>query len=446
MANVDLGRYRKIVQLFWDPEPSNDMVLDQPVWCLGQSYKLHNKPNRRGSSQERNSSTMGEHATTMSPMAPEQTKAVAVPPNNAPDTPPESAGGSFSSSGRTGTDDGNGWPPKFVTDFDSRFWMTYRNEFKPIPRSANPKATSSMSLSMRIKYQLGDQGGFSSDSGWGCMIRSGQSLLANAIGIVNLGREWRRGQRKTEEIEILRRFADDPAAPYSIHNFVSCGSSKCGKYPGEWFGPSATSQCIKALADKYEPNMRVYMTADSPDVYEDSFMATAKSDGGIFKPTLILISTRLGIDKITQVYWEALISALQMPQSAGIAGGRPSSSHYFVGSQGNFLFYLDPHHTRAALPYKEDTYDYTAEEIDSCHTSRLRRLHVQEMDPSMLIGFIIRSEKEWEEWRRGIKYVQGKAIIHVADCDPRLQDKPEGREGAIDEVEILSDDDTGDEV
>ncbi|KAM3518965.1 hypothetical protein MY4038_009932 [Beauveria bassiana] len=256
--------------------------------------------------------------------------------------------------------------------------------------------------------------------------------------------DWRRGQQKAEEIKIMRMFADDPAAPYSIHNFVDYGSSKCGKYPGEWFGPSATSQCIKALTDKFETSMRVYITGDSPDVYEDSFMATAKSDHGFFKPTLILISTRLGIDKITQVYWEALISALQMPQSVGIAGGRPSSSHYFVGSQGNFLFYLDPHHTRLALPYKEATNDYTAEEIDSCHTSRLRRLHVQQMDPSMLIGFIIRSEEEWKEWRCGIKYVQGKAIIHVADCDPRLQNKPEGREGAIDEVQVLSDDDMED--
>ncbi|PMB70247.1 putative cysteine protease ATG4 [Beauveria bassiana] len=62
----------------------------------------------------------------------------------------------------------------------------------------------------------------------------------------------------------------------------------------------------------------------------------------------------------------------------------------------------------------------------------------------MLIGFIIRSEEEWKEWRCGIKYVQGKAIIHVADCDPRLQNKPEGREGAIDEVQVLSDDDMED--
>lgn len=94
--------------------------------------------------------------------------------------------------------------------------------------------------------------------------------------------------------------------------------------PGLPFKPAnANKPTRRALADENETKLRVYMTRDSPDVYEDSFMATATSDDGIFKPTIILISTRLGIDKITQVYWEALIAALQMPQSIGIAGYVP---------------------------------------------------------------------------------------------------------------------------
>lgn len=40
------------------------------------------------------------------------------------------------------------------------------------------------------------------------------------------------------------------------------------------------------------------------------------------------------------------------PQSVGIAGGRPSSSYYFVGSQTDNLFYLDPHHARPAIPLR----------------------------------------------------------------------------------------------
>ena len=49
-------------------------------------------------------------------------------------------------------------------------------------------------------------------------------------------------------------------------------------------------------------------------------MAIANPDGSKFHPTLILVGTRLGIDKVTSAYWGALKATLQMPQSVGIAG------------------------------------------------------------------------------------------------------------------------------
>lgn len=55
-------------------------------------------------------------------------------------------------------------------------------------------------------------------------------------------------------------------------------------------------------------------------MYEESFMNIAKPDGTTFKPTLVLVGTRLGIEKITPAYWEALRASLQMTQSVGIAG------------------------------------------------------------------------------------------------------------------------------
>lgn len=69
-----------------------------------------------------------------------------------------------------------------------------------------------------------------------------------------------------------------------------------------------------------ESELRVYITGDGSDVYEDTFMSIAKPDNTDFTPTLILVGTRLGLDKITPVYWEALKYSLQMPQSVGIAG------------------------------------------------------------------------------------------------------------------------------
>jgi cysteine protease ATG4 len=69
-----------------------------------------------------------------------------------------------------------------------------------------------------------------------------------------------------------------------------------------------------------DSDLQVYITGDGSDVYEDSFMNTAKPDGILFKPTLVLVGTRLGIEKVTPAYWEALQASLQMTQSIGIAG------------------------------------------------------------------------------------------------------------------------------
>ncbi|KAL3426189.1 cysteine protease ATG4 (peptidase family C54) [Phlyctema vagabunda] len=175
-------------------------------------------------------------------------------------------------------------------------------------------------------------------------------------------------------------------------------------------------------------------------------MGIAKCDGLTFKPTLILVGTRLGLDKITPVYWQGLKSSLQMPQSIGIAGGRPSSSHYFVGVQGDFFFYLDPHQTRTALPLPEKGEEYSEEDIDSCHTRRLRRIHISEMDPSMLIAFLIRDENDWRAWREAVKNLQGKAVIHIADYDPALHAMSSERDEAIDEVETFDDEEDDDTV
>jgi cysteine protease ATG4 len=49
-------------------------------------------------------------------------------------------------------------------------------------------------------------------------------------------------------------------------------------------------------------------------------MNIAKPDGTVFKPTLVLVGTRLGIEKVTPAYWQALRASLQMTQSIGIAG------------------------------------------------------------------------------------------------------------------------------
>ena len=156
---------------------------------------------------------------------------------------------------------------------------------------------------------------------------------------------------------------------------------------------------------------------------------------------MIVLGVRLGIDRITPVYHAALKAALELPQSVGIAGGRPSASHYFIGHQSDQFFYLDPHSTRPMLSAQPKQ-----EEIEACHTRRVRRLKISEMDPSMLIGFLIHSKEDFDEWRKAVTELPaeagGKAIVHVHDKQPVYATGAE-RPEAVDEVETW--DETGEE-
>lgn len=105
---------------------------------------------------------------------------------------------------------------------------------------------------------------------------------------------------------------------------------------------------------------------------------------------------------------------------------------------------MDPHQTRPALPLHNNLADYSEEEIESCHTRRLRRLSIKDMDPSMLIAFMIRDEADWKEWRESMRNVDGKPVVHVADVEPPLHGHGTERASAVDDVEILDDDDEGD--
>ncbi|KAJ5198413.1 uncharacterized protein N7498_007530 [Penicillium cinerascens] len=403
MTGVDIEKYKRIVQYFWDPEPKNDMAPEAAIWCLGQMYTPH------------------------------------PPQDDSVEADRHDVASSLARAGTPKDPAGCAWPEAFLKDFESRIWMTYRSNFTPIPRNNTPEATSSMTLGVRLRSQLMDSQGFTSDTGWGCMIRSGQSLLANTLCILLLGRDWRRGQKPEEESRLLAMFADHPKAPFSIHRFVYCGAESCGKYPGEWFGPSATARCIQALSNEcQDPKLRVYVTNDTSDVYEDRFTRLARGETGRIQPTLILLGLRLGIEQITSVYWDGLRAALQYPQSVGVAGGRPSASHYFMGVQDSHLFFLDPHFTRPTTPPRRPDEAYTSEEMDTYHTRRLRRIHIKDMDPSMLIGFLIRDETDWADWKERVKSTPGKAIIHIV-ANGAQSEEGHGRKEALDEVEALDD-------
>lgn len=180
MSNVDFGRYKRIVQYFWDPEPKND-THQSPIWCLGEQYTTAAPPAQSDEGPEPVGSEKSTRQTSESFASVE----IITPDTSVSGSPEDDLAYGES---KAHAEDGGGWPAAFLDDFESRLWLTYRSNFPPIPKSRQPGASSSMTLSVRLRSQLLDQGGFTSDSGWGCMIRSGQSLLANALVMLRLGR------------------------------------------------------------------------------------------------------------------------------------------------------------------------------------------------------------------------------------------------------------------
>ncbi len=102
------------------------------------------------------------------------------------------------------------------------------------------------------------------------------------------------------------------------------------------------------------------------------------------------------------------------------------------------FFYLDPHQTQAALPWHEESLRYTTADVDSCHTRRLRRLCIEEMDPSMLIGFLIKDQDDWRQWRKHVSEGAGKQIFTITDHEPAFLDHIE-QENAVDQVVTFDD-------
>ena len=231
----DIQRYgKRFVQYFWDPLPTNESP--DAIWCLGRRYESHPITQQDASSPE---------GVASGPSSLSSAVDSAAAPNKETDT--ETGSIEFIERTESAERDealSKGWPGDFVDDVETRIWLTYRNGFPTIARSSDPVASSGLSFATRLK-QLGNQGGFTSDTGWGCMIRSGQSLLANTLAMLELGRDWRRGESMEQEQSLLALFADDPSAPFTIHKIVDYGASACGKHPGEWFGPSATARCIQ---------------------------------------------------------------------------------------------------------------------------------------------------------------------------------------------------------
>lgn len=57
----------------------------------------------------------------------------------------------------------------------------------------------------------------------------------------------------------------------------------------------------------------------------------------------------------------------------------------------------------------------------------------------MLVGFLIKDEEDWEDWKTRVASVEGKPIFSILNDAGTVS--RQGRREALDEVEVFDDDD-----
>ena len=273
-------------------------------------------------------------------------------------------------------------------DLRSRLWMTYRRGFHSIG-GTGPR----------------------SDEGWGCMLRCGQMLLAEAHLRLDLGRDWRwRGSGDRSYRHILDRFLDIKHRPYSLHQIAQMGVSE-GKEVGEWFGPNTTAQVLKKLAalDSQSP-LVIHVALDNCVIVDDllqlcrSNNTTTQDKPGTaekateepWRPLLLLVPLRLGLSSLNPCYIGALKTYLSLECGLGLLGGRPNHALWVVGSVEAEALYLDPHHC-------QDAFDPDDDDDSSFHQPFLLHQSLADLDPSLALAFLLPSRSDLDRFLHSLQ-------------------------------------------
>lgn len=354
------------VRYGWTMRKKANFSDEEAIWLLGIMY--HRKI------QTKNSTSLWLSCSSVSSQRSWSPAALPPPPPSQPE--PTADDGRLASY------------ELFIEDFSSRLWFTYRREFPAIPGTD-----------------------ITSDCGWGCMLRSSQMMLAQALLTHVLGRNWRYRRGHTEASDYMHRtvvrwFGDRvaTASPFSLHRMVQTGLES-GKRAGDWYGPSSAAYILKETleeAAKQElllADLCIYVAQDCTIYLEDvRRLCRDGGDGRPWRSLIVLVPMRLGGEQLNGVYVPCVKGMLSHPNCIGVIGGRPRHSLYFLGWQGEKVIYLDPHYVQEAVDV--GTQDFS---LESFHCSWPRKMSFFKMDPSCTIGFYCKTEDEFEQFVKDVK-------------------------------------------
>ena len=253
--------------------------------------------------------------------------------------------------------------------------LTYRTGFAPLPRSS-----------------------VTSDKGWGCLVRTVQMMLARCLRL-HCGVDV----LDDAALRALFRDADEPSAPFSIHNLVRAVLTGNNTFEPDFWAPSLGCEAVRgavatAVSKKLiKPSLNVFV-AQGGSIPNPDVVFRLDEMG----PMLLLVPVRVGVRNcINQLAYQSIQYILRAPGSLGVVGGVPRRSYYIIGTTGQRLLYLDPHiQTQTAFTAEDKLgqYNETAETAPTVAWNRI--------DTSLLFGFYVTKQ---EQWKQLSDYIMGQA-------------------------------------
>ena len=314
---------------------------------------------------------------------------------------------------------------KFNNKFSKIIYVSYRSRFKPQINVKNNKE-------------------YTSDCGWGCMIRSSQMILCRAIYKIfkykykseknliyhvipfvmdkNLDLVKYKYLGFDNYINKLKEFGKkdivqiDP--PFSIHKIVILGES-FGRASGEWFSDFELPKIYNIINTTFSiiPDLSIihynsfielntilekcFKVDDSEN--KENNIINDKENNNVFnfegknylmeKMGLIFVSVRLGLDNITPEYFPSIFKLFSCKECLGFIGGKKwtNSASYFFGYYENFLLYLDPHFNNQSIDHLDN------DNINTYTNKIIYKIDIKTLKAGFTIGFLFRNLKEFNE-------------------------------------------------
>jgi hypothetical protein len=289
----------------------------------------------------------------------------------------------------------------FQHDYESRIFLPYRRGFSPLVNTEGVPVAPAIT----------------SDSGWGCIIRSMQMAVAQSLISLTLGRDFRKSTASTQDMEIYREiaylFADRPDVPLSIHRFSVFGQESFGLTPKTWFAPMsaslASSDLWRAAFGKPPASLNDHEPLSNPtkwDPYSIGIVSVMDGMDSVYEEIVTSLKTN---QRGTIVLWNnslfrfptetirdsiiKLFSTSKLFQ--GIVGGALWRGYYFVGANEHKLYFMDPHETRDAILNMDQLGN-----VETITSHALNRLRWSRLASSVSFVFAIKNLEELENLKK----------------------------------------------